>query len=48
MDNFQKFLTIADELYANIVNGNFHYGKPFLSRSEICEKYNKICKKVYG
>ena len=32
MDNFQKFLTIADKLCADIVNGNFAYGKPFLSR----------------
>ena len=47
MDNFQKFLTIADELYANIVNGNFHYGKPFLSRSDICEKYNISLKTAY-
>ena len=47
MDNFQKFLTIADELYANIVNGNFSYGKPFLSRSEICKKYNISLKTAY-
>ena len=47
MDNFQKFLTIADELYAEIINGNFNYGKPFLSRSEICDRYNISLKTAY-
>lgn len=38
-DSFQKFLSIADHINDDIVNGLFSYGKPFLSRSEICDKY---------
>lgn len=38
-ESFQKFLTVADSLGRDIVSGIYPYGKPFLSRSEICSIY---------
>lgn len=39
-DSFQKFFSIADALTEDIRNGIFPYGKPFLSRSEICDRFS--------
>lgn len=38
-DSVQKFFSVADTLTEEIRNGIFSYGKPFLSRSEICERF---------
>jgi DNA-binding transcriptional regulator YhcF (GntR family) len=39
-ESFQKFITVADRLNSDIVNGLYPSGKSFLSRNEICEKFN--------
>ena len=46
-DNFQKFLTVADRLTHDIVNGVYVSGKPFLSRNEICDIYKISLKTAY-
>ena len=47
IESFQKFLTVADRLNNDIVNGVYPSGKPFLSRNEICEKFNISLKTAY-